>query len=95
MDVTHFYCIQSVLVNYRNFDGNTTHRTKGIMDRLHTVIKTDVISRYPQYAIWFKKYSNQSGTVFRLRLGPIPLLKIKNNKIYLFEFIPILFIKWR
>ena len=32
MDVTKFYCIQSVLVDYRNFDGNTTHKTKKQMD---------------------------------------------------------------
>lgn len=96
MDVTRFYCIQSVLVDYRNFDGNTTHKTKKRMDMLHTVIKADVSGRYPEYATWFKRYTDKAGTLFRLRLfGFIPLLKIKNNKIYLFEIIPVFSIKWR
>ena len=96
MDVTKFYCIQSVLVDYRNFDGNTTHKTKKQMDMLHTVIKADISGRYPEYATWFKRYTDNAGTLFRLRLfGFIPLLKIKNNKIYLFEFIPVFKMLWR
>jgi len=95
MDVTQFYCIQSVVVRYRNFKGNTTHKTKKLMDKIHTMIRSDVSGRYPAYATWFKRYSNLAGTSFRLRLGPIPLLKIKNNKIYLFEIIPVFKILWR
>lgn len=96
MDVTKFYCIQSVIVRYRNFNGNTTSRTKNIMDKIHAIIRTDVAGRYPGYAMWFKRYAPRTGTLFRLRLfGFIPLLKIKNNKIYLFEIIPIFKMMWR
>ena len=96
MDVTKFYCIQSVLVDYRDFDGNTTHKTKKRMDMLHTVIKADISGRYPEYATWFKRHTDNAGTLFRLRLfGFIPMLKIKNNKIYLFEFIPVFKMLWR
>lgn len=96
MDVTQFYCIQQVLVRYRNFDGNTTSRTKKIMDRLHIAIKADVISRYPYYLVWLKRHSIRMGTLFRLRLfGFIPLLKIKNNWILLFEIIPVFKLNWR
>ena len=96
MDVTRFYCIQQPIVRYRNFDGNTTSKTHKIMDRLHTVIKADISGRYPHYATWFKRYAPRTDTLFRLRLfGFIPLLKIKNNKLYLFEFIPVITMKWK
>lgn len=96
MDVTRFYCIQSVLVDYRNFDGNTTSKTRKIMGRLHGVIRADVSGRYPGHAKYFKRYTNMAGTLFRLRLfGFVPLLKIKNNKVYLFEIIPLFKIMWR
>lgn len=93
MDKTFFYCIQEVLVKYRAFDGNTTHIPKKRMDRNHDAICLDIQNRYPAYYKFWLRNTEHSGTRFRLRMGRIPLLKIKNNKVYLFEFIPIL--RWK
>ncbi|MBR4507269.1 MAG: glycosyltransferase family 2 protein [Alphaproteobacteria bacterium] len=95
MDKTFFYCIQEVLVKYRAFDGNTTHAQKDRMDINHNAISLDIQNRYPAYHEYWLRNSGRSGTRFRLRLGFIPLLKVKNNKVYLFEFIPVFKVKWR
>lgn len=95
MDKTFFYCIQEVLVKYRAFEGNTTHAQKARMDRNHNAICLDIQNRYPAYHNFWLRNSGRSGTRFRLRLGCIPLFKVKNNKVYLFEFIPLFTIKWR
>lgn len=94
MDKTFFYCIQEVLVKYRAFDGNTTHTQKKRMDRNHDAICLDIQNKYPAYREYWQKNRDRTGTIFRLRLCRIPLFKVKNNKVYLFEFIPILKIKW-
>ena len=95
MDKTFFYCIQEVLVKYRAFEGNTTHAQKARMDRNHDAICLDIQNRYPAYHDFWIRNSGQSGTRFRLRVWRIPVLKVKNNKVYLFEFIPVFKIKWR
>lgn len=80
---------------YRAFEGNTTHAQKARMDRNHDAICLDIQNRYPAYHNFWLRNSGRSGTRFRLRLGCIPLFKVKNNKVYLFEFIPLFTIKWR
>ena len=80
---------------YRAFEGNTTHAQKARMDRNHNAICLDIQNRYPAYHNFWLRNSGRSGTRFRLRLGCIPLFKVKNNKVYLFEFIPLFTIKWR
>ena len=80
---------------YRAFERNTTHAQKARMDRNHNAICLDIQNRYPAYHNFWLRNSGRSGTRFRLRLGCIPLFKVKNNKVYLFEFIPLFTIKWR
>lgn len=95
MDKTHFYCIQDVLVKYRAFDGNTSHSQRNIMNRNSDAIRLDIRNRYPVYYTDWLRSAKRPYTIFRLRLWRIPLLKIKNNTVYLFEFIPLFKIKWR
>lgn len=93
MDVTHFYNIQRVLVKYR-WDGDNTSKIHA--DKIKIARKNiinHICDTHPKLYEEFKKV--YPGTRFRLRLfGFIPLLKIKRNKVYLFEVLPILTIKW-
>lgn len=94
MEVTHFYNIQQVLVKYRWAANNTSkiHADKTEIARQN--ISDQVCDKHPGLYREFKKVS--PNTLFRLRLfGRIPLLKIKQNKVYLFEVLPILTIKWK
>jgi len=94
IEVTHFYNIQSVLVKYRWLNNNTSNVNSGKTELARQNIRAQLCDKHPfmcqQFDRCFHPY-----TTFRLRLFGIPLLKIKNNKIYLFEFIPIIKIKWR
>ena len=93
MDVTHFYNIQEPLVKYRWNGDNTSERQKQRIIDAGRSIQIQIANKYPVFFETFQK-STQPCTTFRLRLfGRIPLLKIKKNKVYLFEFIPILKIK--
>lgn len=89
MDVTDFYNIPAVLVNYRWNNSNTTSTQKDRMLHAWYSVHMQLRNKYPEYYKVFKeKYDN--STVFRLRLfGFIPLVKIKRHKFYLFEFIPL------
>lgn len=95
MGVTLFHCLQTILVKYRMFKDQTSVRQKQRMNIMHHTIQTDIINRFPAYRkIWVD--SDKYTTRFRLRLfGKIPLLKIKHNWVLLFEFIPVLKIKWK
>lgn len=94
MDVTNFHNLQTVLVKYRWLATNTTNRQKDKMFRAWYSIHMQLCNKYPIYHMNFiKQY--QPNTTFRLRLlGKIPLIKIKNNWVQLFEFIPLFKIKW-
>ncbi|MBR3511048.1 MAG: glycosyltransferase family 2 protein [Alphaproteobacteria bacterium] len=95
MDVTKFHNIQKVLVKYRMFDKNTSVVQKTDMIEKHNIIQQFISNKYPMLRKEFDNNYNQ-GTRLRLRLfGFIPMLKIKNNTVYLFEFLPIFKIKWR
>ena len=95
MAVTHFYNLQTVLVKYRWLATNTTHNQSSKMRRAHDAISMEMRNVYPAYYDeYMRKYDH--GTTFRLRLfGTIPLIKIKNSWVLLFEFIPLFKIKWR
>ena len=101
MDVTHFYNLQTVLVKYRWTGDNTTVVQSTKMELARLGIAACICDKHQFLYNTFVKQMLKSkeqtvGTIFRLRLfGRIPLLKIKNNKIYLFEFIPLLTIKWK
>ena len=89
MEVTHFYNFQSVLVKYRWFENNTSKIMARAREEAARNIKLELCSKFPAYYEAMLK-TGLYGTRFRLRLfGFIPLVKIKNNKIYLFECIPI------
>ncbi|MBD5400732.1 glycosyltransferase family 2 protein [bacterium] len=96
MGITHFHNIQCVLVRYRDYPEQTSVRVRCQMRRCHDAIALDIQNRYPAYWREMRRSDNANITVFRLRLfGRIPLLKIKNNRIYLFECIPVFKVKWR
>lgn len=95
MDVTHFYNFQEVLVHYRWDIDNTSKRMNDAREEAAANIRMELSSKYPEYRRWAEKIM-VPGTRFRLRLfGKIPLLKIKNNWVLLFEFIPVFKIKWK
>lgn len=95
MDKTEFHNLQHVLVKYRQYPGNTSDIRKHEMDKLYNKIRMEISNKYPVYYLEYRqKYDYH--TRFRVRLfGFVPLIKIKNNKIYLFEIIPICKIKWK
>lgn len=93
MDVTNFHNIQNILVKYRWNDDNTSKTLKQKMIEAGGIIHLQLANKYPVYWAEFNRRYNK-GTVFRLRLfGFIPILKIKCNKVYLFECLPILKIR--
>lgn len=96
MAVTHFYNIPQILVRYRNHSENTTATRGKIMDRQRDAIRLEICNRYPAYYTAHKHINKNGATTFRLRLfGFIPLIKIKNNTVYLFEMIPVLKMSWK
>ena len=95
MDVTNFYNFQTVLVNYRTSTTNTTATQWTKMERAHDSICLYLQNKYPAHYREFLK-KRAPGTRFRIRLfGFIPLLKIKNNWVYLFEVIPLFKNFWK
>ena len=95
MDVTRFHNIQQVLVLYRTHDNMTTIRQQKQMNDAWRAISLDLGNKYPAYYREMLE-SMKHGTQFRLRLfGIIPLLKIKNNWVQLFECIPLFKLKWK
>ena len=96
MEVTHFYNIQGVLVKYRWNNSNTSVKYMNATCLHGEEIALDIRTRFRAYWELFNKQSNANRTLIRLRLfGIIPILKIKNNWLLLFECIPLLKIKWK
>ena len=92
LSVTEFYNIQEVLLNYRDWDGNTTHNQSSKMAKATQMIYIENKIRYPE--LW-KKYEElylQRITYFRL-FGFIPFVKIiqnsKQKRVLLFNCIPL------
>ena len=95
MEHTLFYNMQIPLVRYRFFAEQTTHTQADKMSRMHDEIQLYFINKFPIYHIKYKRYISPR-TVFRFSLfGIIPLFKIKQNWILLFNFIPVFKLKWR
>ncbi len=94
MECTKMYNLQTVLVKYRMFENQTSVTQKARMDAMHRAIQLDIINRFPAYYTAWRQ-SDACLTRFRLRMFGIPLLKIKHNTVYLFEFLPLFKIKWR
>lgn len=96
MACTHFYNIQRVLVRYRNHDARTSICRHNQMSRAHDAIALELQNTYPAYWRAMRRSDNANITVFRLRLfGRMPLIKIKNNRVLLFEFIPLFKVCWK
>lgn len=94
MDVTHFYNIQDILVKYRWTGDNTSCTQNDKREFARHAVYSRVRDAHPGLYDEYKKAS--PNTMFRLRLfGFIPLIKIKRNTIFLFEFIPLFKIMWR
>ena len=91
--LTHFYNIQEVLVRYRWTGDNTSSTQNDKRECARRAIFLDFRDKHPALYDEFKKVS--PNTMFRLRLFGIPLIKIKNNKVYLFECVPVCKIKWK
>ena len=91
-DVTHFYNLQEVLVRYRWTGDNTSNTQNTKRESARRAIYLDFRDGHPAVYDEFKK--NNPNTNFRLRLFGLPLLKVKNNRVYLFECLPLFKIKW-
>lgn len=90
MDITFFYNIPEVLVEYRYSAKNTSHLQKKQMSIAHESIKLQICDKHPAYR---KEYERNIRRI-RIRLFcKIPFIKIKNKKILLFDFIPLFKIK--
>lgn len=92
---THFYNIQRVLTRYRAHAAQTSNRYETRMQRCHDAIALELQNLYPAYWLQMRRLDTRRATVFRVRLfGRLPLLKIKDNWVLLFEFIPVCKVKW-
>lgn len=90
MACTEFHNIQEVLVEYRYDEQNTSHRMKMRQEIAHKSIKLQICNKYPMYRLEFERQLRR----IRVRLfGKIPLVKIKNKWILMFDCIPLAKIK--
>ncbi len=90
MACTEFHNIQEVLVEYRYDEQNTSHRMKTRQEIAHESIKLQICNKYPMYRLEFERQLRR----IRVRLfGKIPLVKIKNKWILMFDCIPLAKIK--
>lgn len=87
---TQFHNLQTVLVEYRCDANNTSNTHKQKMDIVHNSIKFQICNKFPMYRQEFER--RMRSVRFRL-FGKIPLIKIKNAQVLLFDFIPIIKIK--
>lgn len=92
IDFTKFYNIQEVLLNYRDWNGNTTHKQSKEMSRATKKIWLENEIRCPELWKIFEKMYSQRITYFCL-CSFIPFIKIvessKRKQIFLFNHIPL------
>lgn len=86
MDVATFHNLPIVLAEYRCSSNNTSHTQKQRMDIAHKSIVMQICNKYPMYRLVFENTVRHMR--FRL-FGAIPLIKIKNRWVLLFDCIPI------
>lgn len=95
-DKTRFYNIQNPLLLYRMHDNRTSILYENKMKTITHDISYLARSKFSAYYEELLKSETLNKTIFRLRLfGFFPLFKIKNNKVYLFDFLPICKIMWK
>ena len=91
MSCTDFHNLPDVLVEYRCLPNNTSSVMRKRMAIVHESIKLQICNAYPMYRA---KFDCDIGRV-RIRLfGRIPLFKIRNHWVLLFDFIPLLKVKY-
>lgn len=96
MPYTQFYNIPCVLVRYRNHDNRTSISQQTRMRMRWRAISSDIRNSNPEYTRMLRRRDDMGATTFRLRaFGVVPLLKIKNNRLFLFECIPLCRIMWQ
>lgn len=96
MAVTKFYNFQKVLVKYRTYEQNTSNIQNVQMMDASTKIRLFAHNHYPAYWECFMHADDSHRTFFKAYLfGCIPLLKLRNNWLYLFNFIPIIKLHWK
>ena len=96
IDKTSFYNMQKPLLLYRLHENRTSKLYADKMKMLAREISLQTRNKFPALYDELRKSDTVNLTTFRLRLfGKIPLIKIKNNWAYLFEFIPLLKIRWK
>ena len=90
ISVTNFYNIQEVLLNYRDWAGNTTHNQRDKMTKGTQMIYFENEINHPELWKTFEKKYAQHITYFRL-FNFIPIVKIiensKRKQIFLFNHI--------
>ena len=92
---TMFYNIQDVLVRYRDFEGNTSHRQKEKMLDADVRCKCFAAKEYPHLYQQETSFLNRKRVW--IRLFGLPVLKVKRrsnlSKIYLFGLFPLFSLK--
>lgn len=95
MAVTKFYNIQDILVYYRWNQNNTSCAQNTRRLCAWRAISMELQNQYPAYTRAMLHTDKLNTTIFRLRLfGFLPLIKIKNNWVLLFDCIPLFKLKW-
>ena len=96
INFTKFYNIQEVLLNYRDWEGNTTHKQGKKMTLATEMIFIENEVRYPELWQKYEEFYVENITIIRL-FNIIPFIKIiekrKKKYILLFNFIPLFSIK--
>ena len=97
MGHTHFYNIQQVLVQYRTHKMRTSNLHARHMEDISRAIQMEIRNAFPAYYDAMRRQDKfPIGVTWRARLfGKIPLLKIKNNRVYLFGCIPVVKITYK
>lgn len=97
MDITNFYNIQKVLLKYRSFEANTSVLQNRIMIEASRKIQLEIRDKHPSYYDEISREIPLSGKtsekVYYKLFGIVPLIKITQNKVYLFNVVPLLTIR--
>ena len=96
MDITNFYNIQKVLLKYRSFETNTSVLQNKSMVDASRKIQLEIRDKHPSYYEEISKGSlceRPCEKVYYKLFGVIPLVKVTQSKVYLFNIIPLLTIR--
>lgn len=89
MQCTHFHNLPQALVRYRYHKNNTSYLMTDKTQLMRKTISLEIRNRFPEYWHAFKNTDKyKKHTHFRIKLFGIPFIKINNDWIYIFGFIP-------